>query len=84
LATQTNGTAKPEAATGFLHFCPTRVDRTPVLVAHRVSMRQCQERQRGHYHKCFTCAWQNVRIAANGRPPEIEAAEAAERRFVRA
>jgi hypothetical protein len=39
-----------------------------VLFAHKVSAGQCQDRQRGQYHKCFTCAYNNVYVAKHGRP----------------
>ncbi len=51
-----------------LRLCPTRTDGTSVLFAHKVSSPQCQERQRGRYHKCFTCAYNNAYVAANGLP----------------
>jgi hypothetical protein len=51
-----------------LQLCPTRIDRAPVLFAHKVSPAQCQDRQRGQYHKCFTCAFNNAYVALNGKP----------------
>jgi hypothetical protein len=51
-----------------LQSCPTRIDGAPVLFAHKVSAGQCQDRQRGQYHKCFTCAYNNVYVAKHGRP----------------
>jgi hypothetical protein len=48
-----------------LRQCPTRVDGSAVLFAHKVSQGQCQDRQRGRYHKCFTCVHNN---ALAGRP----------------
>jgi hypothetical protein len=53
-----------------LRACPTRIDGADVLFAHKVSEAQCQERQRGRYHKCFTCAYNNAYVAANGLPVE--------------
>ncbi|MBK7878766.1 MAG: hypothetical protein IPJ77_24165 [Planctomycetes bacterium] len=53
-----------------LQICPTRIDGAPVLFAHKVTQGQCQDRQRGHYHKCFTCAFNNAFVAKNGRPEE--------------
>ena len=53
-----------------LRECPTRADGSPTLLAHRVSKGKCQSRQRGMFHKCFSCAWLNSRVAANG-PPEL-------------
>lgn len=51
-----------------LQICPTRVDGALVLFAHKVTAAQCQDRQRGAYHKCFTCAFNNAYVAAHGRP----------------
>ncbi len=51
-----------------LRLCPTRADGASVLFAHKVSAPQCQERQRGRYHKCFTCAFNNAYVAAHGLP----------------
>jgi len=51
-----------------LQSCPTRIDGAPVLFAHKVSAGQCQDRQRGQYHKCFTCAYNNLYVAKHGRP----------------
>ncbi len=48
--------------------CPTRIDSTRVLFAHKVATNKCQERQRELYHKCFTCAWNNNYVSANGAP----------------
>jgi hypothetical protein len=50
-----------------LQLCPTRIDGAPVLFAHKVTQGQCQDRQRGHYHKCFTCAYNNAFVRQNGR-----------------
>ena len=62
-----------------LRQCPTRIDGTGVLFAHKVSQGQCQDRQRGQYHKCFTCAYNNAYVAVNGLPaPEAVAAGAAD------
>lgn len=70
-----NGLARDGSPNGEMHVCPTRIDRTPVLFAHKVSNGQCQDRQRGHYHKCFTCAWNNSWVAARGTPTRDEATE---------
>ena len=61
-----------EMTTG-LQLCPTRIDGAPVLFAHKVTQGQCQDRQRGQYHKCFTCAYNNAYVAKNGRPMPIRA-----------
>jgi hypothetical protein len=58
----------PEESRTSLQMCPTRVDGAPVLFAHKVTQAQCQDRQRGHYHKCFTCAFNNAFVARNGKP----------------
>ncbi len=62
-----------------LRQCPTRIDGTDVLFAHKVSQSQCQDRQRGRYHKCFTCAFNNAYVAVHGMPP-VEAEAPAEPR----
>ena len=59
-----------EPTTG-LQLCPTRIDGAPVLFAHKVTQGQCQDRQRGQYHKCFTCAYNNVYVAKNGKPVAV-------------
>ena len=58
-----------------LQTCPTRIDGSPGLFAHKVTRGTCQDRQRGRYHKCFTCAYNNAYVAVNGPPPEVEAAK---------
>ena len=58
-----------------LRVCPTRIDGSPVLFAHKVDVPRCQERQRQRYHKCFTCAFNNNYVAKHGLP-EPQAAEA--------
>ena len=59
-----------------LQLCPTRVDGAPVLFAHKVDAGQCQDRQRGHYHKCFTCVNNNAYVVKNGRPKQPAPAQA--------
>ena len=49
-----------------LHACPTRIDGASVLFAHKVTQGQCQDRQRGHYHKCYACVHNNAFRSANG------------------
>lgn len=56
-----------------LHVCPTRVDGAPVLFAHKVTAGQCQDRQRGLYHKCFTCIFNNAFVSKNGAPVPVGA-----------
>jgi hypothetical protein len=63
-----------------LQVCPTRIDGHPVLFAHKVTQGQCQDRQRGHYHKCFTCIYNNAYRAGKGRSGE--AAEKESKRLV--
>lgn len=58
------------SSTHDLRSCPTRIDGAPVLFAHKVSAGQCQDRQRGRYHKCFTCAFNNAYVAVHGLPVE--------------
>ncbi|MEM8712666.1 MAG: hypothetical protein AAGG01_17075 [Planctomycetota bacterium] len=41
--------------------CPTRMDGVQPLFQHSVTKSQCQKKQRGMYHKCFTCAHANAR-----------------------
>jgi len=57
-----------------MRLCPTRTDERAALFAHKVSLAQCQSRQRGQYHKCFTCAYNNAYVAKFGMP-EARAAE---------
>ena len=61
-----------------LQTCPTRIDGSPVLFAHKVDRARCQERQRKRYHKCFTCAWNNNYVALNGAPPLVAEAQVPE------
>ena len=70
MVNQQDGSARDETPNGDRHLCPTRIDRTPVLFAHKVSTFQCQDRQRGQYHKCFTCAWNNAWVSAHGTPEQ--------------
>jgi hypothetical protein len=49
-----------------LQMCPTRLDGHTVLFAHKVTAAQCQDRQRGHYHKCWTCQHNNAIATKNG------------------
>lgn len=71
----------PEPTSGLQH-CPTRIDGAPVLFAHKVSQAQCQDRQRGQYHKCFTCVHNNAYVAKYGKPtPVAEAAEAQKKKI---
>jgi hypothetical protein len=50
-----------------LQMCPTRLDGHRVLFAHKVTPAQCQDRQRGHYHKCWTCVHNNAIAKTNGQ-----------------
>lgn len=62
--------------------CPTRQDGRQALFTHRVTEAECQSRQRGFFHRCFTCAYNNSWVARNGPPvspaPSRTPAEAAE------
>lgn len=71
------------APSSALQICPTRIDGAAVLFAHKVSAAQCQDRQRGHYHKCFTCAHNNAYVAKNGRAEPAPAAATPELKKVR-
>lgn len=52
--------------------CPTRADGTEVLIAHRITEQTCQERQRGMYHKCYSCVFRNAREhGAEERPVNL-------------
>lgn len=42
-----------------MRVCPTRVDGEEALFAHVISTSTCQERQRGHFHKCPACSHRN-------------------------
>ncbi len=63
-------------STDYRRVCPTRIDRASTLFAHRVTVDQCQDRQRGRYHKCYTCAYNNPYVALNGLPPAQPPVEA--------
>jgi hypothetical protein len=52
--------AKEALATGE-RACPTRLDGASPLFQHRLTVNQCQSKQRGMYHKCFSCAHSNAR-----------------------
>ena len=54
--------------TGHSRVCPSRPDGAAALFAHRVTVDQCQDRQRGRYHKCFTCVFNNAYVAIHGMP----------------
>ncbi len=41
--------------------CPTRVDGVTPLIQQRLTESQCRSKQRGLYHKCFTCSLANGR-----------------------
>ena len=53
---------------GHSRVCPTRIDGGAALFTHRVTVPQCEERQRGRYHKCYSCAYNNQHFAQNGEP----------------
>lgn len=46
--------------------CPTRRDGRAALFTHRVTEPECQSRQRGMFHRCFSCAHNNAWVARNG------------------
>lgn len=41
--------------------CPTRAEGQTPLFQHTLTVSQCQSKQRGLYHKCFTCVHANAR-----------------------
>jgi hypothetical protein len=47
-----------------MRVCPTRADGVEALMAHTISIAECQKRQREHFHKCPTCVHQNANAAA--------------------
>jgi hypothetical protein len=53
--------------------CPTRQDGADPLIAHGISQGTCMERQRRHYHKCYTCALRNPIRPSAGRAPALDA-----------
>lgn len=57
-----------------LRNCPTRIDGADALFAHKVTQGACQDRQRNRYHKCYTCAFNNARVALYGPPGAAPAA----------
>ncbi len=48
--------------------CPTRTDGRLALFTHRVTASECQSRQRGMFHRCFSCAYNNSWVARHGLP----------------
>jgi hypothetical protein len=56
-----------------LQMCPTRIDGHHALFAHKINQGQCQDRQRGSYHKCWTCQYNNAYVAKHGRPVPAKA-----------
>lgn len=66
---------------GQSRVCPTRIDERPVLFTHKVSLTQCQDRQRGRYHKCFTCvynnAWASSQVSSRKATPSPQKASEA-------
>lgn len=69
--------------TPTLQLCPTRIDGAPVLFAHKVTQGQCQDRQRGQYHKCFTCAFNNAYVAKHGPTHPVAAPASGQTQQVR-
>jgi hypothetical protein len=47
-----------------LRLCPTPVDKRQTLLAHKITVSMCAERQRQGYHKCPTCSFQ---VRSNGK-----------------
>lgn len=52
-----------------MRICPTRSDGEAALFAHVISVSSCQDRQRGHFHKCPTCSFRNG--AEQGAPTDL-------------
>lgn len=62
-----------------MRSCPTRTDGETALIAHQVTVPQCQKRQREHFHKCPICVHFNPRgldvpslgvpVAVSAEPP---------------
>ena len=42
-----------------MRICPTRSDGGEALFTHVITLSTCQDRQRGHFHKCSTCSFRN-------------------------
>jgi hypothetical protein len=63
-----------------MRLCPTRADGAAALIAHTITLAQCQERQREHFHKCPTCVHHNAAAVAapalNGHAPAVRQVEA--------
>ena len=55
------GTATGAAPAVETRACPTRAEGPTPLFQHTLTVSQCQSKQRGLYHKCFTCAHANAR-----------------------
>ena len=61
--------------------CPTRPDDVEALIAQTITGSMCQSRQRGLYHKCWSCAHRNGAehrrpapvLAMSSKPARIEA-----------
>lgn len=64
-------------APGTPRQCPTRQDGRLALFTHRVSEPECQSRQRGMFHRCFTCAYNNSWVAKHGLPAPADAPDEA-------
>lgn len=59
-------------AHGHQRQCPTRTDGRVALFTHRVTEPECQSRQRGMFHRCFSCAYNNTWVARYGLPEGAE------------
>lgn len=58
----TEAPATAEAAPAVeTRMCPTRAQGPAPLFQHTLTVAQCQSKQRGLYHKCFTCVHGNGR-----------------------
>lgn len=52
--------------------CPTRADGADPLIEHEIPQGMCMDRQRRHYHKCFTCAHRNATRHTDPKTPSLE------------
>lgn len=64
-----------KAKHGHDRICPTRSDGAEILFAHKVTQAKCQDRQRGQYHKCYTCEYNNARAMQNPSKPLLVTGE---------
>lgn len=56
--------------------CPTRCGGTHSLIAQAITVATCFERQRGNYHKCFSCEYRG--LDSNAQLPAAPRARASD------